>query len=82
MATEWVRISDMADRDDLTVDQVIDGMVMLIHELATAQALKMVHGEERASVMYAERGGIVRFDEQGEACVPLDVLQRERKHND
>lgn len=53
----FVRIADVHSPDLLAV---------AMEELAVAQALVIVHGQERGARRYAEIGGRVRFDRDGE----------------
>jgi len=54
---------------EATADQMLRITEVAFEELAIAQALVMMHGQERGARRYAELGGHVRFDEAGEPVV-------------
>jgi hypothetical protein len=51
---------------ELPADQAVAALAMVMEELGLAQALAMMHGPERGARRYAEAGGHVRFDGNGE----------------
>lgn len=62
-----VRIADIVEQ--LPADEVIAALAMAMEELAIAQALVIVHGQEHGARRYVEAGGHVRFDAEGEPCL-------------
>jgi len=67
-----VRISEIATSSLLTTDERVDCVAMALQELALAEALRIVHGRENAARRYADLGGHVRFDDEGEPVLVLE----------
>lgn len=65
----WVKIAELG-RAGLTADQILDAITMALTELGIAQGLVVIHGD-RAARVYAEHGGHIRFDDDGDPCVPI-----------
>jgi hypothetical protein len=64
----WIRIEDIA-RSDLSADQKIALTAMALEELGVAQGLVLIHGREHGARVYAQHGGQVRFDSEGEPVI-------------
>jgi hypothetical protein len=60
----WVRISELAGDP-----QWAELLATAITDLAMAQALVMIHGQERGLARYLAGGGRVRFDADGEPVI-------------
>lgn len=65
----WVRLCQIGEAG-LTADQVLAAIEMAMTELAIAMALEMIHGDRWPQV-YKTLGGHIRFDYNGEPCVPV-----------
>ena len=59
--------------DELSGEELIAAVALLIKEEAIARALVLVHGEKRGAERYAEVGGHVRFTELGEPILMWEV---------
>ena len=71
----WVRIRQICEAG-LAADQVAELVAVAITELGIAEALVMMHGRVRGTQLYVAHGGHVRFDEDGEPCLPLPLAGR------
>jgi hypothetical protein len=60
----WVRIANLSSRPER-----VELLATAMEELALAQALVLVHGEQRGAKRYIEAGGRVRFDDFGEPVI-------------
>jgi len=65
----WVRIVDLSRAEDLTAEVKIRLLATGIEELATAQALVMIHGHDAGMDLYVRMGGHVRIDPAGFAVI-------------
>jgi hypothetical protein len=62
-----VRVIPMSELlDQLSPDDALTAVAVALEELALMEALTMIHGRARAAQVYVERGGHVRFDDNGE----------------
>jgi hypothetical protein len=59
-----IPIKDIAK--ELSGEEALAAAAMAMEEVALAEALAIIHGKARAAELYVERGGHVRFDENGE----------------
>jgi hypothetical protein len=63
---EWIRLSDLTS---LPAVDCLDLVATALEELAIAQALALIHGQERGFSRYIEAGGHVRFDAEGDPII-------------
>ena len=75
LVSEWVKIHEISSDPRLSADDRIRLTCVAMSELAIAQSMRIIHGDRRAE-RYKERGGCVRFDEQGDPCLPIDATER------
>ena len=75
---EWIRISDIARHPALSGERKLEILAGLLHELAVAQAMVLVHGTKHGAARYAELGGLVRYDDDDEPMVPSDAFTKRR----
>lgn len=62
---------EQVHRAGLTADQVLAATELAFTELALAQSLVMIHGEQGGRKRYYETGGLVWVDVHGSAWVPV-----------
>lgn len=70
---------DSIGRHGLSVDQVLDAIVLALSELAAARALVMIHGPEAGLRRYYQAGGHIRFTSWGDPYVPVYTAKRRRR---
>lgn len=59
-----IRLRDLMD--ELPYEDALGVTIRALEEVCIAEALAMIHGKARGAILYAERGGHVRFDDDGE----------------
>lgn len=69
MTARMVRLDRMHE-EGLDADQMISALALAINDLGIVMALQVIHGE-RAPRVYADHGGMVRFDAGGNVMVPV-----------
>jgi hypothetical protein len=60
----WVRIANLSSRPDWA-----ELLATAMEELAMAQALVLIDGEQGGAKRYVQAGGRVRFDADGEPVI-------------
>jgi hypothetical protein len=65
----YVRLDKMRE-EGLTTDQMLSALTLAINDLGIMMGLQVIHGS-RAPRVYADHGGMVRFDHDGNVMVPV-----------
>lgn len=69
MTGRWVRVKDISDATELPVETRVALLATAVEELGVAYSLTLIHGVPNGLQRYADAGGRVRQDAQGEPVI-------------
>lgn len=72
MRRVFVRLENIPGCQSIPAGQKVDLMARLIEDWALAETARLMHGP-RWDAWYVSHGGMVRFDEDGEPGVEVEV---------